>query len=126
MEQYQPGVCNIGPEEIARRRRAGNVGSIITLALLVILIAINAPKPLRLLIFIPTMASAVGFLQAYFHFCAAFGLKGVYNLVNPVGNTETVTVAEFRTKDKQIAIQIIAYSTLIGLAIALFAYFLPF
>jgi hypothetical protein len=23
---YQPGVCNIGPQEIRRRRRAGHVG----------------------------------------------------------------------------------------------------
>ena len=34
---YQPGVCNIGPAEIARRRRAGHIG-------LIAAVAFNAPR----------------------------------------------------------------------------------
>ena len=29
--EYRPGVCNIGPAEIARRRMAGHVGLVATL-----------------------------------------------------------------------------------------------
>ena len=32
--RYEPGVCNIGPAEIARRRRSGHVGALITIGLL--------------------------------------------------------------------------------------------
>jgi hypothetical protein len=32
--EYRPGVCNIGPAEIARRRRAGHVGLLVTVAAL--------------------------------------------------------------------------------------------
>ncbi len=41
--QYIPGVCNIGPQEIARRRRSGHVGLIVTIGALVALVAIGAP-----------------------------------------------------------------------------------
>ncbi len=33
--EYQAGVCNIGPEEIARRRRAGHIGLVISIAVFV-------------------------------------------------------------------------------------------
>ena len=36
---YRPGVCNIGPAEIARRRRAGHVGALATVGLLAVLAA---------------------------------------------------------------------------------------
>ena len=38
---YQPGVCNIGPAEIARRRRAGHTGLLATVALFAILVAMQ-------------------------------------------------------------------------------------
>src|SRR5204863_4436098 len=45
---YEAGVCNIGPEEIARRRRAGHVGSLATLAIFGVLVALHLPPPVRL------------------------------------------------------------------------------
>ena len=41
---YRPGVCNIGPAEIARRRRAGHVGSLATIGLFAVLVAVDAPR----------------------------------------------------------------------------------
>ena len=52
---YQPGVCNIGPAEIARRRRAGHIGLVAALALFAVLVAIDAPNWTRLLIAIPAI-----------------------------------------------------------------------
>ena len=46
---YQPGVCNIGPAEIARRRRAGHVGLVATIALFAILVLVSAPPLARLI-----------------------------------------------------------------------------
>jgi hypothetical protein len=40
---YQPGVCNIGPAEIARRRRAGHVGALMTIGLVVGSVAVALP-----------------------------------------------------------------------------------
>lgn len=124
--EYIPGVCNIGPAEIARRKRAGYIGLIASVMLFAILLVFNAPPVYRLLIFFPVMSAASGFLQAYFHFCAGFGFKGVYNVVRPAGKTETVQQKEFRKKDRQKALQITGLSMLIGLAFAGIFYYLPF
>ena len=74
--EYRPGVCNIGPAEIARRRMAGHVGLIATLGLLAFLIVIGAPPVMRLLVVLPAAASASGYLQAWLKFCAGFGSRG--------------------------------------------------
>ncbi len=46
---YRPGVCNIGPAEIARRRRAGHVGLGATVVLLAVLLGLHTPPLVRLL-----------------------------------------------------------------------------
>ena len=40
---YQPGVCNIGPAEIARRRRVGHIGVIATILLFGLLVVLDLP-----------------------------------------------------------------------------------
>lgn len=126
MAEYIPGVCNIGPLEIARRKQAGWVGVFASAAVLLLLILTHIPPLYRLIIFLPATLAATGFLQAYFHFCAGFGFKGVYNLMKPVGVTETVEQEAFRKKDRQKAGQIMLLSSLIGLAVAILIYSLPF
>ncbi len=121
---YVPGVCNIGPAEIARRRRAGWTGAIATIVLWVGLAALDAPPALRLLVFFPAMMSATGFLQAAMHFCAYFGFSSLFNLGDRVGTTESVADAEFRRQDRRKAWQIVAYSAAIGAAVAAVAYLL--
>ena len=78
-DKYIPGVCNIGSQEINRRRRVGWIGLTVALLLLIILVGINVNPWWRLLIFFPATLSASGFLQAYFHFCAGFARRGVFN-----------------------------------------------
>ncbi len=124
-QEYIPGICNIGPAEIARRKRAGYAGLIVSIVLFTVLIGIKAHPVWRLLLVFPVMSAASGFLQAYFHFCAGFGFKGVYNVVKPAGKTETIQQKEFRTKDRQKALQITGLSILIGLIFAGVFYYLP-
>lgn len=71
-------------------------------------------------------SAALGFLQAYVHFCAGFGLRGVYNVLKPAGQTETVRQSEFRKKDSQKALQLTGMAICIGLIIAGIMYLLPF
>ena len=101
--EYVPGRCNIGPEEIARRRRAGHVGAAATLALLGVLIAIDAPPLGRLLVGIP----AIG----------AFGRAG---------RTTAVADPAARARDRHRSLEITAMSVGIGAAVGIAAALLPF
>ena len=121
---YRPGVCNIGPAEIARRRRAGHVGLIAAVALFAILVAVGAPPIARLLLVIPVAVSASGYLQAYLKFCAGFGSRGIYNF-GDVGTTDTVADAAARALDKAKSMRISIASFAIGLGVALIAVLLP-
>jgi hypothetical protein len=122
--EYVPGVCNIGPAERRIRRRAGWFGLGATVLLWSVLLYLQAPSTWRVLLFFPAVAGAVGFLQDAFHFCAAFGLLGVFNTGSGFGKTESVEQAEFRRKDRQKALLIILYSVWIGLAVAAAGYLL--
>ncbi|HEV7200832.1 MAG TPA: hypothetical protein VGO32_08530 [Candidatus Limnocylindria bacterium] len=122
--EYQAGVCNIGPEEIARRRRAGHFGAAITVGLLIGLIALGAPPLLRLVVFLPAAAAASGYLQAWLKFCAGFGRLGVYNF-GRVGPMTPVTDDASRAADRRKATQIGVASGLIGLVVAVIAVLLP-
>ena len=120
--KYITGVCNIGPEEIKKRKQAGWIGLVATVLLWAVFIWFDVAVPWRLLLFFPAMMSATGFLQAYMHFCAYFGFASLFNF-GDVGKTDSVSQAEFRAKDRRRAWQIVIYSILIGLAVALVGYF---
>ena len=122
--EYQPGVCNIGPAEIARRRRAGHVGLVATLGLLAVLIAIGAPPVTRLLVVLPAMISASGYLQAWLKFCAAFGSRGIFNF-GTVGTSVTVAEAEARGMDRRRSRQISLSALAIGVVVGVVAALLP-
>ena len=115
---YTPGVCNIGPAEIRRRRRAGWGGVAATAVLLAALWAVRAPAAWLWLTALPVAAAAVGFLQAALHFCANFGLRGVYNFSPKLGRTDTVIQAQYRAADRHKANRIILASLAIGVAVA--------
>ena len=122
--QYMPGVCNIGENEVTRRKNAGWIGLIVTVILYSLFAYIEVPRFWRLFIFIPATITAVGFFQARMHFCAYFGMRGVFNFVE-IGKTDTVEKAEFREKDRRKAWQIITYSVIVGVIITIPAYYLP-
>ena len=121
---YRPGVCNIGPAEIARRRRAGHVGAAVAIGLILLLIVIHAPTPLRLLVFLPAAGAASGYLQAIFRFCAGFGSRGVFNF-GEVGRTDAVVDPEARARDRAMAARIGVASAVVGVVVAIVAVLLP-
>jgi hypothetical protein len=121
---YQPGVCNIGPAEIARRRRAGHVGLAVALVVLAILIVAHVPPILRLIVILPAAGSASGYLQAILKFCAGFGSRGIFNF-GQVGQTETVTNPESVRRDTARARQIGIASLVVGIVAGLLAVALP-
>lgn len=124
LSTYQPGVCNIGPAEIARRRRAGHVGLLVTVILFAILVAVSAPPLARLLLVLPAAAAASGYLQAALRFCAGFGSRGLFNF-GSVGPTEQVLDPADRARDRARARQIGLMSLAIGVAVGIVAALLP-
>ncbi|MBN1440724.1 MAG: hypothetical protein JW929_15060 [Anaerolineales bacterium] len=120
--EYVPGVCNIGPAEIRMRKRAGWMGLAAAVVFGAALILLPIPRLWRLAVFFPAAMSALGFLQAAMHFCAAYGVLGVFNLGVRNGETDTVEQAEFRRQDRIKAAQIILYSILAGAAAAAAVY----
>ena len=119
---YEPGVCNIGPDEIARRRRAGDAGLLATASVLATLFAVDAPPILRLLAAVPATISASGYIQARHRFCAAYGSLGVFNF-GDAGRTTEVADLEARARDRrrarEISLQSLAIGALVGVAAAL-------
>lgn len=115
--EYIPGMCNIGPAERQMRRVTGFLSLSSGVILLIVLVMTDAPSVWRLLLFIPFAGAASGFLQDAFHFCAAFGLKGVYNVINSQGVTDNVELEEYRQKDVRKAVQIVVLSGVIGVAL---------
>jgi hypothetical protein len=122
--EYRPGVCNIGPAEIARRRRSGHIGVIAAVLLLAVLVAVDAPPLARLLVAAPAVIAASGYLQAWLKFCAGFGSVGVFNF-GDVGTTDAVVDSAARRADRRRALQISLASFAIGIAVGIVAVVLP-
>lgn len=122
--EYRPGACNIGPAEIARRRRAGITGLLAAAALALILVVLDAPSVARLLVALPLAGGAVGLLQAHFRFCAGFGLAGVRNF-GELGSVLRVEDAAARRADRTRAIAMFLAAAAIGVAGAVAFALLP-
>jgi hypothetical protein len=119
---YTPGVCNIGPAEITRRRTVGWIGLAVTIAVLALLLIVQAPAILRLVIFLPAFAMAAGFVQAQMGFCVAFAQSGVYNL-DAVGTTQSVTNDGIsKAKDVKHAATLYVYMVIIAVLVTVFAF----
>jgi hypothetical protein len=121
---YQPGVCNIGPAEIRSRRRSGIGGAIVTAVALAAFVLLGVPDGWRWLVVIPAGVGAMGFLQAAFHFCARFGMAGLFNF-GELGAEESVHEAEYRRADQRKAVLISVLSLGIGILVAVVAVLLP-
>ncbi|HET9559296.1 MAG TPA: hypothetical protein VFS70_19310, partial [Actinomycetota bacterium] len=63
-DQYVPGSCNIGPDEIALRRRVGHAGLAVTAALGAALLRSDLHPAWRLTLAVPAAGAASGYLQA--------------------------------------------------------------
>ncbi len=122
--RYEPGACNIGPDEIRRRRRFGHAAALATATLLGVLASVRARRMVRLLAAIPAMGAASGYLQASERFCAGYGQLGVYNF-GPAGSPTEVEDPAAREADRRKARSISMRSGLIGLGVGVAAALLP-
>ena len=121
---YQPGVCNIGPAEIRRRRQVGYAGLLATIGLGACLWLLRAPTWVRLAVALPAASSISGFLQARSHFCAGFGMAGLQNF-GDLGEEIRVVDAEARAADRRRSLRMHAASAAGGMVIAVVYTLLP-
>jgi hypothetical protein len=119
-DQYLAGACNIGPAEIAMRRRAGHAGLAVTAGLAAGLLRSDLHPAWRLTLAVPAAGSAAGYLQARQRFCANFGFRGVYNF-GALGHQQQVADDRARAGDRRRALQIMGASAAVGLGVALMA-----
>jgi hypothetical protein len=112
---YQPGVCNIGPAEIAKRRRFGILGVGIAIAIGVAILVLGLPVFTRTFVFFPLWGGVLSLLQAHLHFCAGFAYSGVRS-VQGTDATEAVDSAKDHAADREAARKLISRSALIAAA----------
>ena len=94
--------------------------TIATVLLLAFLVAVDAPAPLRLVVFFPAAIAASGFIQAWLRFCAGFGWLGVFNFEDR-GTTQTVASSAARRRDRSMATRIGLACAAVGALVALAA-----
>jgi hypothetical protein len=121
---YVAGACNIGPDEIARRRRSGRIGLAASIVLAIGLVLVGAPTWSRLLLALPLYLGAIGFIQARDRFCVGFAAAGITNF-EAVGTTHTIADEAARQADRRHARGLLARSAAIAVIGAVVFALLP-
>ena len=121
---YRAGACNIGPAEIARRRRGGIAAVGIAFALAVVLVAIGAPWWTRLIVFAPLAGGLISLEQVRRHFCVGFAMAGIRNF-GALGSPDKVADATDRSADRRSALILTGYMSAIAAMISVVVVLLP-
>ena len=109
--------CNIGPDEIARRRRSAIVFTAVAALVAVALVASDLPALGRLILLPFATAAAITWLQVVHRFCVAFGAFGIENF-GRLGGEVKVDTAQ-RAADRRRAAQLVLEGSLIGAVVTL-------
>lgn len=123
-DQYIPGSCNIGKEEIKRRQRVALFGALLTIVGAIWVINKNETNSARLWLFIPAMIFSIGWIQSRKKFCLAYGFMGVFNF-GKAGAAQKVRSKEEKSADRATAFSILSQGIVLALAITGLIYFLP-
>ena len=109
--------CNIGPAEVARRRRSAIFATLLFVILAAVVVAVDVPALARLFLWPVAAAVGVTWLQVVNRFCVAFGALGLENF-GRLGEQVGVDRAE-RAADRRRALQMVVEGAVIGLALTL-------
>ena len=121
---YRAGACNIGPAEIARRRRGGIAGVGSALALAIVLVAIGASWWTRLVVFAPLASGLISLEQVRRHFCVGFAMAGIRNF-GALGDPDRVADSADRAADRRAALVMVAYISAIAAVVTVAFALLP-
>jgi hypothetical protein len=116
MQEYQPGVCNIGRAERRKRRVVGVVSLVGAVAFVGYALAVAQSSSLLVLSFPLFFGAALGFVQDRMGFCVGFGALARYDLSGSGGGAGDVADAEAAWRDRKRAVTVLAVS--VGVALA--------
>lgn len=123
--EYIAGSCNIGKGEIRRRQLVAVAGAIFSLITLAGLIQRDATPTGRLILFLPLLVFATGFVQSRKRFCLAYGLAGTFNF-GGLGQISKVADPISQKADRKMAITILLQSFSLAAMLTLIVFALPF
>ena len=121
---YRPGACNIGPEELSRRRSAAVGATIAAVAVAVAIVALGLPPIVRWALAPVAIGAAVSWEQVFRKFCVAFGAAGVRNF-GPLGVVSQVGDRAAAAADRRHALRMLLEGTAIGLVVTVLFVALP-
>lgn len=124
MSSYIAGSCNIGPQEIRRRKGVALIGLFLTAVSMIGFIKTSASPSARVGIFFPSLIFAIGFIQARSKFCLAYGFLGTFNL-GKLGDLSKVSSKEDKAADRATALKILAKAVALAAVITLVVCLLP-
>ena len=115
---YVSGVCNIGPAEIRRRRTIGWIGTALTTVVWIGLIVSNAASAWHLVLWLPAIIAATGFVQARLKFCANYGMRNMFNF-GALGSADLVQDVAARRRDRARSWQIVGMAAMIATGVTI-------
>jgi hypothetical protein len=122
---YLPGVHNINRREAMYRRRVGYAALLVFVTLLVIFVAFSRLLWWRTLLVLPAFVSALGFLQARYHFCVMYASKGKQNAAENSTQPNTITSEAALEKDRHKVMVMYLQAAMWAIAAVLLSLLLP-
>ncbi len=107
---YVPGVCNIGKSETGKRYALAAAGFVIAAGYVLAAGPLGLSHLALVLAFIPLVIAFEGLYQGYFHFCAGFAARRMFDLSGSGGGMGKVADEDAHNQDMEKAKQIHAYS----------------
>jgi predicted nucleic acid-binding Zn ribbon protein len=118
--KYIPGICNINPKEVKRRRAIGVIGLMIVVLLTTTLILLSVPSLFRAIVFVPAFIMATGFIQAQSKFCVGYASAGMQHVGTDslrIENKESLRADKKRAN--KINIQALGIATVVAVIVIL-------
>ena len=122
-EHYQPGICNIGTDEISKRRKEFVVSLIPVLLLSGLNYFMHDSASLWILLFVASSVAGVMYLQVAYRFCIAFGIFKRYNF-GPLGPSEKISDPSEVLRDRKKVLMMCLQALAMGSAYTCLVYLL--
>jgi len=116
--EYQPGVCNIGPGEVSKRRKLAYAGLVLATVFAVAQFRFMHPL-VNVGLAVGLAVAFEGLLQARLRFCAGFAQEGVFDLSEEGDDRQEVDSSEAHRKDIRKALKI-HVTALVGTLVSYF------
>ena len=123
-DEYIPGKCNLGLQEIQSRKRKALIGFLISTLTITGLQFFHFHPAWRFIVFFPLSYAILCSFQAQQKFCVAFGIKGIFNF-EEMRKSTIIKNTENKKKDNIKAWQIIFKSFFLAFIIVTIYFFLP-